>query len=147
MLPLATNHWQADVDLMKVNVFVCIFWFYLGWLCGADLRHQLRPGPTAGTAAQTGQEVSSCLWHLPLWLGERPSYHQWEQRFSACTSVFKYVLNWTNLVLSLVFLSSGTGFDEEAALIGAGREFALMKTASGKVDIPLCIPQCLCVSV
>uniref|UniRef100_A0A672TBT7 RCR-type E3 ubiquitin transferase n=1 Tax=Sinocyclocheilus grahami TaxID=75366 RepID=A0A672TBT7_SINGR len=38
-----------------------------------------------------------------------------------------------------------TGFDEEAALIGAGREFALMKTASGKVDIPLYIPQCLCV--
>lgn len=28
---------------------------------------------------------------------------------------------------------SGTGFDEEAALLGAGREFALMKTASGKV--------------
>lgn len=27
----------------------------------------------------------------------------------------------------------GTGFDEEAALLGAGREFALMKTASGKV--------------
>ncbi|XP_043104388.1 E3 ubiquitin-protein ligase MYCBP2 isoform X19 [Puntigrus tetrazona] len=26
-----------------------------------------------------------------------------------------------------------TGFDEEAALIGAGREFALMKTASGKI--------------
>ncbi|XP_031649241.1 E3 ubiquitin-protein ligase MYCBP2 isoform X10 [Oncorhynchus kisutch] len=26
-----------------------------------------------------------------------------------------------------------TGFDEEAALLGAGREFALMKTASGKV--------------
>lgn len=30
-------------------------------------------------------------------------------------------------------MSSGTGFDEEAALLGAGREFALMKTASGKV--------------
>lgn len=29
---------------------------------------------------------------------------------------------------------SGTGFDEEAALLGAGREFALMKTASGKVS-------------
>lgn len=28
----------------------------------------------------------------------------------------------------------GTGFDEEAALIGAGREFALMKSASGKVS-------------
>lgn len=39
--------------------------------------------------------------------------------------------------MTCVFLSSGTGFDEEAALIGAGREFALMKTASGKVDIPL----------
>lgn len=31
--------------------------------------------------------------------------------------------------------SSGTGFDEEAALLGAGREFALMKTASGKVGV------------
>ncbi|XP_016393820.1 E3 ubiquitin-protein ligase MYCBP2-like [Sinocyclocheilus rhinocerous] len=40
-----------------------------------------------------------------------------------------------------------TGFDEEAALIGAGREFALMKTASGKVDLPLYIPLCLCISV
>lgn len=30
---------------------------------------------------------------------------------------------------------SGTGFDEEAALLGAGREFALMKTASGKVRV------------
>lgn len=30
---------------------------------------------------------------------------------------------------------SGTGFDEEAALLGAGREFALMKTASGKVSM------------
>jgi len=29
----------------------------------------------------------------------------------------------------------GTGFDEEAALLGAGREFALMKTASGKVSV------------
>lgn len=29
----------------------------------------------------------------------------------------------------------GTGFDEEAALLGAGREFALMKTASGKVRV------------
>lgn len=27
----------------------------------------------------------------------------------------------------------GTGFDEESAVLGAGREFALMKTASGKV--------------
>lgn len=34
-------------------------------------------------------------------------------------------------------MPSGTGFDEEAALIGAGREFALMKTASGKVDTSL----------
>uniref|UniRef100_A0A673N0T5 RCR-type E3 ubiquitin transferase n=1 Tax=Sinocyclocheilus rhinocerous TaxID=307959 RepID=A0A673N0T5_9TELE len=40
-----------------------------------------------------------------------------------------------------------TGFDEEAALIGAGREFALMKTASGKVDLPLYIPLCLCISL
>ncbi|KAJ3592162.1 hypothetical protein NHX12_007291, partial [Muraenolepis orangiensis] len=31
-----------------------------------------------------------------------------------------------------------TGFDEEAALLGAGREFALMKTASGKwVELPV----------
>ncbi|NXD08304.1 MYCB2 ligase, partial [Nothocercus nigrocapillus] len=28
---------------------------------------------------------------------------------------------------------SGTGFDEESAVLGAGREFALMKTASGKI--------------
>ena len=27
----------------------------------------------------------------------------------------------------------GTGYDEEASLLGAGREVALMKTASGKV--------------
>lgn len=27
----------------------------------------------------------------------------------------------------------GTGFDEESAVLGAGREFALMRTASGKV--------------
>lgn len=33
--------------------------------------------------------------------------------------------------------SSGTGFDEEAALLGAGREFALMKTASGKVGVSI----------
>lgn len=32
-------------------------------------------------------------------------------------------------------VSQGTGFDEEAALLGAGREFALMKTASGKVGL------------
>lgn len=32
---------------------------------------------------------------------------------------------------------SGTGFDEEAALLGAGREFALMKTASGKVRVSI----------
>lgn len=44
-------------------------------------------------------------------------------------------------------MPSGTGFDEEAALIGAGREFALMKTASGKVDIPLYIPQFLYVRI
>jgi len=27
-----------------------------------------------------------------------------------------------------------TGFDEESAILGAGREFALMKTASGKLQ-------------
>lgn len=61
------------------------------------------------------------------------------------TSEFKrrFVLKLTKCVI----MSSGTGFDEEAALIGAGREFALMKTASGKVDVPLYIPRCLCVSV
>lgn len=37
-------------------------------------------------------------------------------------------------------ISSGTGFDEEAALLGAGREFALMKTASGKVSVGNIIP-------
>lgn len=41
-----------------------------------------------------------------------------------------------NLVSRYVFLS-GTGFDEEAALLGAGREFALMKTASGKVRVSI----------
>ena len=35
----------------------------------------------------------------------------------------------------MYFDLSGTGFDEEAALLGAGREFALMKTASGKVRL------------
>lgn len=35
------------------------------------------------------------------------------------------------------FFLSGTGFDEEAALLGAGREFALMKTASGKVRVSI----------
>lgn len=35
--------------------------------------------------------------------------------------------------INLVVLS-GTGFDEESAVLGAGREFALMKTANGKVD-------------
>lgn len=35
--------------------------------------------------------------------------------------------------ISLVVLS-GTGFDEESAILGAGREFALMKTANGKVN-------------
>lgn len=39
-------------------------------------------------------------------------------------------------------LLSGTGFDEEAALLGAGREFALMKTASGKVRPVVCL-KCL----
>lgn len=39
-------------------------------------------------------------------------------------------------------LLSGTGFDEEAALLGAGREFALMKTASGKVRLVACL-KCL----
>ena len=39
------------------------------------------------------------------------------------------------LVLNgMCFFLTGTGFDEEAALLGAGREFALMKTASGKVS-------------
>lgn len=37
------------------------------------------------------------------------------------------------IVFAITF--SGTGFDEEAALLGAGREFALMKTASGKVGV------------
>lgn len=37
------------------------------------------------------------------------------------------------LALNKCVVLSGTGFDEEAALLGAGREFALMKTASGKV--------------
>lgn len=42
----------------------------------------------------------------------------------------------------------GTGFDEEAALLGAGREFALMKTASGKVRTPeLYKLRCMCVTV
>lgn len=35
--------------------------------------------------------------------------------------------------ISLTVLS-GTGFDEESAILGAGREFALMKTANGKVN-------------
>lgn len=38
------------------------------------------------------------------------------------------------LVCNRFDILSGTGFDEEAALLGAGREFALMKTASGKVS-------------
>lgn len=42
---------------------------------------------------------------------------------------------------NVIFVCSGTGFDEEAALIGAGREFALMKTATGKVNASLYTPQ------
>ena len=41
------------------------------------------------------------------------------------------------LVVNSILFFLGTGFDEEAALIGAGREFALMKTASGKVSVKI----------
>lgn len=37
-----------------------------GWFCGADLHHELRPSPAAGTAAEAGEEVSARLWDLSL---------------------------------------------------------------------------------
>lgn len=37
-----------------------------GWLCGADLYDELRPGPAAGTAAEAGKEMSARLRHLSL---------------------------------------------------------------------------------
>ena len=45
--------------------------------------------------------------------------------------------------MSLVL--SGTGFDEESAILGAGREFALMKTANGKVNYSLVLKMKSCV--
>jgi hypothetical protein len=43
----------------------------------------------------------------------------------------------TVIFISLVLIA-GTGFDEESAILGAGREFALMKTANGKVSDACC---------
>lgn len=40
-----------------------------------------------------------------------------------------------------ISLPKGTGFDEELAVLGAGREFALMKTFSGKVHQTLILFQ------
>lgn len=51
---------------------------------------------------------------------------------------FVFVRHLTEFIICFnvfVIAFSGTGFDEEAALLGAGREFALMKTASGKVGV------------
>lgn len=45
-----------------------------------------------------------------------------------CELISFKIIEFINLVLS------GTGFDEESAILGAGREFALMKTANGKVN-------------
>lgn len=56
-----------------------------------------------------------------------------------CDRLENFLFFLIHAILQDVFFQSsvfllGTGFDEEAALLGAGREFALMKTASGKVS-------------
>lgn len=46
------------------------------------------------------------------------------------------IIHIKKIIEFICLVLSGTGFDEESAILGAGREFALMKTANGKVNYP-----------